>query len=650
MSAQPVEMHEAPADGDDVDQGDVLLQEPLQVEVRRNAVVSALLGAAASAIAIAYLWRAAETGNVIDWVLCGALGVLGAVFLHSLLDARTPLLVADEMGVRIRLATTWRGLPWDAIERVVVRPRRGLFHDGSLVVQLTHVARTIEGLEGRARRHALVNRKVYGGSLAVPLGLGTRTDGSDDDLSDRIATLSHGRAEVVTLLPPPKKAPAEPTTDAGTDESGDVEDPTTVAPAETGEQEQVSSTQVEVTDPEPHEVADPADVGEVETATEPPARTRRRWLRRSHVRRADGGETASDSSVEEPEAAVVEETAAGHVQEIPEPPGERDDAPQPVEARAVPLRVAAPEESVTLRIEDVPRSTRAHDAVNSVREAMNPVARNDSRVRAIAKLGDPVGPLVIDNYQPEPAYDPAIGPELAASRTRIGLSVDELADRTRIRPHVIESIEVDDFTPCGGDFYARGHIRTLSRVLGKDPVPLLQIYEARYAHAPVNARKVFEAELATGMGGQMARPYGGPNWTGLVAAVLMLVLIWAAVRLFAGDGSEVLEEPPPVLDGSAGLSSYYGDPDARTGPQPVTTIVSAVNGDADVQVRDGDGNVVHDGELVIGEVKRLRVVPPVTVTSDDGGAVSVSVDGRDEGFLGSEGVPATTTFSPRAAD
>ena len=55
-------------------------------------------------------------------------------------------------------------------------------------------------------------------------------------------------------------------------------------------------------------------------------------------------------------------------------------------------------------------------------------------VAAIAKLGDPVGPLVIDDYQPEPAYDPAIGPELAASRTRIGLSVDENGEVLSARP------------------------------------------------------------------------------------------------------------------------------------------------------------------------------------------------------------------------
>ena len=103
------------------------------------------------------------------------------------------------------------------------------------------------------------------------------------------------------------------------------------------------------------------------------------------------------------------------------------------------------------------------------------------RVRPISTLGDAVDALVIDDFVTEPAYDPVIGPELAAARVRVGLSVDELADRTRIRPHVIESIEVDDFAPCGGDFYARGHLRTLARVLGKDPAPLLQQFDDRYA-------------------------------------------------------------------------------------------------------------------------------------------------------------------------
>jgi hypothetical protein len=179
------------------------------------------------------------------------------------------------------------------------------------------------------------------------------------------------------------------------------------------------------------------------------------------------------------------------------------------------------------------------------------------RVRPISSLGVAVDPLVIDDFATEPAYDPVIGPELTAARTRLGLSVDELAERTRIRAHVIESIEVDDFAPCGGDFYARGHLRTLARILGKDPAPLLATFEERYATAPVNARRVFEAELATGMTGSMRATSGGPSWGLLVGLVLVLALVWGLLRLVTGT-PEPTGLPAPVIEGAALLTRLPG--------------------------------------------------------------------------------------------
>jgi cytoskeleton protein RodZ len=108
---------------------------------------------------------------------------------------------------------------------------------------------------------------------------------------------------------------------------------------------------------------------------------------------------------------------------------------------------------------------------------------------------------VPEETAPDPAAYPVIGPVIAEARELLGLSVDELATRTRIRPHVIEAIEVDDFGPCAGDFYARGHLRALSRVLGVDPAPLLEHFDERYVSEPINARRVFEAELAAGAAG-----------------------------------------------------------------------------------------------------------------------------------------------------
>ncbi len=75
-----------------------------------------------------------------------------------------------------------------------------------------------------------------------------------------------------------------------------------------------------------------------------------------------------------------------------------------------------------------------------------------------------------------------IGGALAEARSEAGLSVDQVSERTRIRATIIRAIERDDYAMCGGDFYARGHIRAIARVVGTDPVPLIEQYDI--AHSP----------------------------------------------------------------------------------------------------------------------------------------------------------------------
>ena len=59
----------------------------------------------------------------------------------------------------------------------------------------------------------------------------------------------------------------------------------------------------------------------------------------------------------------------------------------------------------------------------------------------------------------------SLGSALKSARTAAGLSVEELAARTRIRAALIKELENDNFVNCGGDTYARGHIRAIARIL-----------------------------------------------------------------------------------------------------------------------------------------------------------------------------------------
>ena len=181
------------------------------VVVRRNAGLAALVGAGASAIAIAYLWRATQSAAPLDWALCLVMAAVAGMYLAHLVDARTPLLVADDLGVRIRLGNQWRGLPWDAVDRVVVQPRRGPFHDGRLMFAPHSLPRALDGLEPRGRRAATLNQKMYGAALAVPMGLTTRVSAHGQELADGLAALAHGRTDVVVVTPtPPPSRPGDP--------------------------------------------------------------------------------------------------------------------------------------------------------------------------------------------------------------------------------------------------------------------------------------------------------------------------------------------------------------------------------------------------------------------------------------------------------
>ena len=79
----------------------------------------------------------------------------------------------------------------------------------------------------------------------------------------------------------------------------------------------------------------------------------------------------------------------------------------------------------------------------------------------------------------------SIGDVLAEARSRAGLSVAQVSWQTRIRQTLICDIERDDYSRCGGDFYARGHIRAIARAVGADPGPLIDTYDtARSLQAP----------------------------------------------------------------------------------------------------------------------------------------------------------------------
>jgi hypothetical protein len=528
------------------------------VVIRRNAWLSGVVGGLSALLGLAYLVRGS---GPVDGIVGVVLLLLAVVHGSALSTAHTPVLVADEHGIRLRIGLAWRGLPWSAVRQVVVEHADSPLREGRLVAVPRDAGTALENLGRLGRLHLRWNHLWYGAALSVPLGMTTLTD--THDLGGDLADLAAGRADVVYLrgrqlahldevVSPPRDAPG-----------GDG-------------------------------VIDEADEG-----------------------RADAGTQQVDEAAAEVEEAVEPL--------LPEPVA-------PLRALNLPVRAE-------VRL-DVPAVRRPED------EGSVPVQRRPDEAGIVADLVHaeaweelPVEVEADDLAVHEPddgaPREPVIGPRIAHARTMLDLSVDELSRRTRIRPHVIEAIEVDDFGPCGGDFYARGHLTAIARVLGLDLEPLMKEYDDRYAGGPINARRVFEAELATGLSSGMRATRGGPRWTVLIGAVLCLTMVWGVARLLTGAPEQIAVAPAGRSD-SAGLAANR---QPITSPLMKTTAmtVTAAHAGAHVVVKDRTGRVLWSGDLRMTHHRKVVGLAPFTVQSDNAGAIEVTIAGTPMGTLGVAG-------------
>jgi hypothetical protein len=112
-----------------------------------------------------------------------------------------------------------------------------------------------------------------------------------------------------------------------------------------------------------------------------------------------------------------------------------------------------------------------------------------------------------------------IGDTLAQARQQAGLTVAQVSARTRIRETIIRGIEDGDYSACGGDFYARGHIRAIAKVIGTDSEPLIGEYDAAHrAPGAVAAVSLEELVATSAQARQQRRPHPPAVWALAVAA------------------------------------------------------------------------------------------------------------------------------------
>ncbi|AQS67218.1 helix-turn-helix domain-containing protein [Streptomyces pactum] len=234
---------------------------------------------------------------------------------------------------------------------------------------------------------------------------------------------------------------------------------------------------------------------------------------------------------------------------------------------------------------------------------------------------------------------PSIGRALQQARIAAGLTVDDITTATRVRIAIVHAIEADDFTPCGGDVYARGHIRTLAKAVGLDPAALLAQFDADHGGrpAPTPAAPLFEAE-------RIRPERRGPNWTAAMVAAIVAVIGFVGFTFVKGgdDGGNevsVAEGSQPSAGESASPSAKPKKP-ADPKPDPtdsaiaaaprdkVTVKISATDDPSWISVKDHNGRLLFDGLLKQGDSKTFQDNEKVDLVLGNAGAIQLYVNGK----------------------
>lgn len=233
----------------------------------------------------------------------------------------------------------------------------------------------------------------------------------------------------------------------------------------------------------------------------------------------------------------------------------------------------------------------------------------------------------------------SIGDTLARARQDAGLSVTQVSQQTRIRETVIRGIENDDFSPCGGDFYARGHIRSVATVVGADADLLIQEYDA--AHGGI--RQASAAEIS-GPAALLRLPgRRRPNWSAVMALVIGALVAGVVVHACASPSHHVNgaahHKPAPVPVPARDSRARRAVPAATPG-QPLRPVLVqlAATEDCWVGVYAPDGTLKWQAYIPAAAARSWVFARRVSMRIGNPGGIVLTVNGHRITSLGSQAV------------
>jgi cytoskeletal protein RodZ len=246
----------------------------------------------------------------------------------------------------------------------------------------------------------------------------------------------------------------------------------------------------------------------------------------------------------------------------------------------------------------------------------------------------------------------SLGSLISKARKDAGLSIDDLSAATNIRGTLLREIEANNFSQCGGETYARGHLRNIAIKLSVDPQLFLTAFEDEQMHVDRTMQDLFVENSVM----REPKEVRKVSWKVLVTISVASLFVAGLAQIIVSNNSTpdipvAIEEtatatpsPEATPEPTANEEVVPTDePTVSTG-QGVEVIINAVRAKSWLFVSDSSGRVLFSGQIPQGVTKTFSSDQQLNLKIGNAGGVDLSVNGKKIDSVGADGQVVSVSY------
>ena len=225
---------------------------------------------------------------------------------------------------------------------------------------------------------------------------------------------------------------------------------------------------------------------------------------------------------------------------------------------------------------------------------------------------------------------------LAQARETAGLTVEQISALTNIRVAVIKDLENNSVDICGGIAYARGHIRTIAKVLNQK-TPKSISFDADLIVAEIEAaqsedgRKIIE-RLAENNVADKPKEKKRMKFRTLASISAAVLSIGFVAQVAINNVSNIDVDTSQI---TTTRKSFQNE--AASTPAGVNLVVTGISGKSWIGLTNAKGEQVFNGQISSGQVATFTDPQLIKAVIGNAGAVKLNLNGSDLGVAGADG-------------